>query len=281
MIDEHFIREFIAEAEEHLLRLEPKVLQLEKEPHNTELVNDIFLVTHSIKGTASYVGLTHISNFTHSLETLLDHLRKGQLQLSSEFVDLLLEGLDTLKELIHRLSEGEPAPDTAPFLTRLSQWQQSNISLPETMATPDAPSDPESSAPPQAFDKMSLDLQTLPLEPEDVEIFADILGQQCEFMALALEKIRTVQDENPALSRPYITSLITAFRKVQSSASMLEIDALDAALQEHAAFFAHLETSTGPIQSDDVTQIAEILQHLTNLTSVMTAYSKEAHTDQQ
>ncbi|MBD3306719.1 hypothetical protein GF339_09865, partial [candidate division KSB3 bacterium] len=139
----------------------------------------------------------------------------------------------------------------------------------------------ESSAPPQAFDKMSLDLQTLPLEPEDVEIFADIASQQCEFMALVLEKIRTVQDGEPTLSRPHVASLITAFRKVQSSASMLEIDALDATLQEHAAVFAHLETSTGPIQSDDVTQIAEILQHLTNLTSVMTAYSKEAHTDQQ
>jgi two-component system chemotaxis sensor kinase CheA len=84
MINESLIREFIVEVEEHLFILEPNLLRLEKEPDNIELINEMFLATHGIKGTASYVGLPHISSFTHTLETLFDQLRKRNIQTSPE-----------------------------------------------------------------------------------------------------------------------------------------------------------------------------------------------------
>ena len=113
MREEHLICQFIAEAEEHLALLEPQLLRLEKEPDNADLVQNIFLATHGIKGTASYVGLTHISDFTHVLESLLDRLRKRELHVSSDLIDLLLEGMDQIKRLIQHVGTGQPAPDTS------------------------------------------------------------------------------------------------------------------------------------------------------------------------
>ena len=124
MRNESLIREFIAEAEEHLFLLEPNLLRLEKEPDNIELINEIFLATHGIKGTASYVGLPHISRFTHILETLFDRLRKRDIRTSPQLIDSLLEGLDMLKLLVDSVSLEKPAPDTAVIEMKLARWKE-------------------------------------------------------------------------------------------------------------------------------------------------------------
>ncbi len=92
------IRESLAEAEEHLLTLEPNLLRLEKEPANRELITEILLATHSMKrGTAAYVGLAHISSFLHTLESPLEPVRQGSMLPTPECIDALLHGVDVLK----------------------------------------------------------------------------------------------------------------------------------------------------------------------------------------
>ncbi len=105
--DPAILGEFINESNEHLESLEPKLLKLEKEPNNSELLNDIFRSFHNIKGASSFLNLTQIIKLSHKLENVLDNLRRGKLKATSEIIDLLFKGTDILKALFGDLSSGE------------------------------------------------------------------------------------------------------------------------------------------------------------------------------
>jgi len=97
--------DFIRESLDHLDGIEEKILELES-AFNAETVNSIFRAVHTIKGTSAYFDLTDIKGLSHTLETLLDRLRAGTMQIDSAITDVLLEALDVLKEMIERLNQG-------------------------------------------------------------------------------------------------------------------------------------------------------------------------------
>ncbi len=96
MIDYSMLQEFITEAGEHLEEMETDLLQLEVDPGNREVLNDIFREVHSVKGAAEYVGLRKISELSHKLENLLEILRQGKLEMSNKIVDTLIDARDRL-----------------------------------------------------------------------------------------------------------------------------------------------------------------------------------------
>lgn len=269
------IREFIAEAEEQLLTLEPNLLRLEQEPSNRDLINDIFLATHSMKGTAAYVGLAHISSFTHAIESLLEPLRTGRAQPSPEVIDLLLHGVDALKDLIARAALGQAAPDMSALVAQLSAWREELMqpALPPSPPPAPAPVPPEST-------------QTRKLEPEECEIFADISRQQLELMRLTLEQIRASVQEDAAQEasvttarrRDLMTVLGKAFRKIQSSAAMLQVDALDAVLAEQEGPFAALNEEKSGLTDEEVVSFMRVLQRLETIIADLETESRTAET---
>ena len=261
MAEEHLIREFIAEAVEHLFALEPNLLRLEKDPQNRDLVQEIFIATHGIKGTAAYVGLTHISNFTHALETLLDQLRKETLRATPELIDALLQGMDALKLLIQHVSMGKPAPDTSDIEARLTNWQPAAAN-----ATPSPASQPIS----------AVTLYGVAVDPEDAEIFADIAGQQVEFMAFSFDRLRDALTQNPAQASATVAALTKAVSTIQSSAELLKIDHLSATIAAHLKFLASLEAPTHFIDEHDVDEIARMIAVFRDITARLTA-SAQTH----
>ena len=105
--DPAIIGEFIAEAREHLESLEPKLLQLEENPEDPELLNAIFRSFHTIKGSSSFLSLVQITELSHKLENVLDKLRKKELGVTPEIIDLIFKGMDILKSLIEDVASGE------------------------------------------------------------------------------------------------------------------------------------------------------------------------------
>ncbi|MCP4404567.1 MAG: chemotaxis protein CheA [bacterium] len=276
MVEEHLIREFIAEAEEHLFTLEPNLLRLEKYPDNKEIVNEIFLATHSIKGTAAYVGLSHISNFTHSLENLLDRLRKGSLSPSAALIDTLLQGVDTLKRLVRHVALGQPAPDTTESTRQLLQWEERNSEHTQAERSSDSFSpQPESC---KDIDGNSKDFasQLAKLQPEDAEIFADIAGQQLELMRLSLENIREhgLSVDKKASSEALAT-LIKAFRNIKSSAVLLDVEELDTTLDRQNHLLSHFEAPSHILTEENLETIAGIIQDVGNIAKRISTYSVE------
>ena len=91
---------FVVEAQELLVAMEGALLAVERETDRTESVNAMFRAVHTIKGSAGLFGLDAITGFAHTLESALDRVRSGQLELDGNLVRLLFEGHDHLSDLV-------------------------------------------------------------------------------------------------------------------------------------------------------------------------------------
>jgi len=91
---------FLEEAYEHAGALEAGVLALEADLSNATLLDDVFRAAHSLKGAAGSIGLVALTSLTHSLETLLDSWRSGELNPGREHVTALLHSCDGIRLLL-------------------------------------------------------------------------------------------------------------------------------------------------------------------------------------
>ncbi|MBN9694008.1 MAG: Hpt domain-containing protein, partial [Verrucomicrobia bacterium] len=96
--DAELLHEFHAESLELLQNIEQGVLILEKDPGNAATINSIFRAFHTFKGGAGFLHLDALRNLAHDLESLLDAVRRSELRISSDIIDLILEGGDALKQ---------------------------------------------------------------------------------------------------------------------------------------------------------------------------------------
>ncbi len=100
--DMEILVSFISETTEHLDNIEAKTVSLEDNA-DPETINEIFRSMHTIKGVASFLGLNKIKNLSHALENLLDNLRDNKISISSNLIDILLAGTDTLNQIMEEL----------------------------------------------------------------------------------------------------------------------------------------------------------------------------------
>jgi two-component system chemotaxis sensor kinase CheA len=100
--DMEILTSFISETDEHLENIEAKIVSLEDNA-DSETINEIFRSMHTIKGVASFLGLNKIKDLSHALENLLDNLRDNKISISSILIDILLEGCDTLNQIMDEL----------------------------------------------------------------------------------------------------------------------------------------------------------------------------------
>lgn len=95
-----FLDTFFEEADEHVAALESSLLGLDAAPDDRELMNAAFRAAHSLKGGSSMFGLTNITRFTHEMETLFDHVRKGKYAWEQNLATLFLRSVDVLRDLL-------------------------------------------------------------------------------------------------------------------------------------------------------------------------------------
>ncbi|MFH1139512.1 MAG: chemotaxis protein CheA [Pseudomonadota bacterium] len=100
-----FLERFIQEADEQLERVEQVLLALEKSPDNREEVDDAFRSLHSFKGNCGFCGLAELEHLSHSAETVMDALRRGEAKLERA-VGPLLHVVDVLRGGVADLSQG-------------------------------------------------------------------------------------------------------------------------------------------------------------------------------
>lgn len=91
--------DFLAESTEMLESLDQHFVTLESDPGNTELLNEIFRAMHSMKGSAGFLGFTHLVEVAHNAESLLNKLRNGEMAATGPVVDIILEAVDVIKLL--------------------------------------------------------------------------------------------------------------------------------------------------------------------------------------
>ena len=99
---------FFEESFEALDSMETALLKLDIGAPEPELINTIFRVAHSIKGGSATFGFSGIASFTHSCETLLDELRSGGMQVTTEISNLLLKTVDVMREMLRATQSKQP-----------------------------------------------------------------------------------------------------------------------------------------------------------------------------
>ena len=98
---------FLQEADEQLQSLDENFIRLEREPSNEQLIQEIFRIAHTIKGSAAMIGHQRMSELAHAMEDILDKVRKKTLAVTPVLVDILLKSLDMLKALKEELATGD------------------------------------------------------------------------------------------------------------------------------------------------------------------------------
>lgn len=115
-----FYQVFFEEAGENLERMEQLLLELDIEAADDEELNAIFRCAHSIKGGAATFGFSDVAELTHQMETLLDKLRRHELEPTSQMVDVLLASGDALKaQLARHQGSGSEIIDTTDLLANI------------------------------------------------------------------------------------------------------------------------------------------------------------------
>ncbi|MCY7860627.1 chemotaxis protein CheA [Bacillus haynesii] len=97
---------FIEESREHLQTCNEKLLELEKNPTDLQLVHDIFRAAHTLKGMSATMGYEDMAHLTHSLENVLDAIRNEEMTIRSEWMDVMFEALDDLEAIVLSIIEG-------------------------------------------------------------------------------------------------------------------------------------------------------------------------------
>lgn len=132
---------FFAESFDGLNSMESNLLKLEQGDSDSELLHAIFRAIHSIKGASGTFGFTAIAQFTHTLETLLDEIRKGKRSINLAIFNVLLESVDCLRHMLSSAQDNSTLDTTqvAKMAERIAALEHEGTAEVEATAAPVAP----------------------------------------------------------------------------------------------------------------------------------------------
>jgi len=97
---QEILEDFLIEAFELIEQLDQDLVELENNPEDLELLNSIFRVAHTIKGSSSFLNLDVLTELTHHMEDVLNKARKSEIVLTPQIMDIVLESIDLMKALL-------------------------------------------------------------------------------------------------------------------------------------------------------------------------------------
>lgn len=117
-----YLEFFFSEVIELLTLLNQQLIELEKDFANEKVINEIFRITHTIKGNSAAMGFDIISSFAHSLENVFDKVRRNELEFTSDIADVVFDAIDQLANDIHELHKtGKEPPKLPPIIQQLDK----------------------------------------------------------------------------------------------------------------------------------------------------------------
>ncbi len=102
---QEILEDFLVEAFELIEQLDQDLVELENNPEDKDLLNRIFRVAHTIKGSSSFLNFDVLTRLTHHMEDVLNKARHGELSITSEIMDVVLASIDNMKTLLYRIRD--------------------------------------------------------------------------------------------------------------------------------------------------------------------------------
>ena len=182
------LEDFLVEAFEMIEQLDQDLVELESNPDDLDLLNRIFRVAHTIKGSSSFLNFDVLTKLTHHMEDVLNKARHGELKLTSDVMDVVLESIDMMKALLEHIRDsggdkgsGVDIDEVVPRLDVISSGEKA----PAPKATPE---------PVKEVKKESSDSGDKPLEIGEELDYANMSPEEIEDEIERLLMVR--QDED-------------------------------------------------------------------------------------
>ncbi len=192
---QEILEDFLVEAFELIEQLDQDLVELDTRPEDLELLNSIFRVAHTIKGSSSFLSFDVLTKLTHHMEDVLNKARKGELKLNEDIMDVVLESIDMMKELLYCIRDngndtaiGMDLDDIINRLEAVSEGKDilEDVAKEEVEEEPEEVKEPEKEDSEEDYSNMS-----------DDEVEAEIERLLSEKKAEAKKK-RAAKEEKPA-----------------------------------------------------------------------------------
>jgi two-component system, chemotaxis family, sensor kinase CheA len=182
---EDLLQDFLTEATDLLSGVDNKLVDLEKTPGDKKLLNDIFRGFHTIKGGAGFLNAAELVTLCHLTENLFDKFRNGEMQVTSEAMDVVMAATGAVRDMFGALEKGvQPDPADASLLAKLKAaiaGQLSGGSVATAAPKVAAPAAASSAATPD-WNQLYQAVTGVPAEPAAtaVPVHTDVAGQTPE-----------------------------------------------------------------------------------------------------
>ena len=121
---QEILEDFLVEAFELVEQIDHDLVELESNPEDLELLNRIFRVAHTVKGSSSFLNFDVLTKLTHHMEDVLNKARHGDLKINPDIMDVVLESIDKMKTLLNSIRDNGNdtaiGMDIGPICTRLT-----------------------------------------------------------------------------------------------------------------------------------------------------------------
>ena len=184
---QELLEDFLVESFELIEQIDHDLVELESNPDDLELLNRIFRVAHTVKGSSSFLNFDTLTELTHHMEDVLNKARHGELKITADVMDVVLKSVDMMKGLLVSIRDngndsnsGIDISQICPQLTAISEGQSPTSATPEPEPAP-APEPAAADIPPSAI-------------PEDIDpntLSEDQINAEIE----RLLKVRKAEDE--------------------------------------------------------------------------------------
>lgn len=204
---QEILEDFLIEAFEMIEQLDQDLIELEHNPNDLDLLNRIFRVAHTIKGSSSFLNFDILTSLTHNMEDVLNKARRGELQITPDVMDVVLESIDMMKGLLNAIRDTGSdktdidITDVVKRLQGISQGQASESAPAESTPAPAQPAptaeakQAESQSATPATDSAQATTTTTEKPAEDNIDYSKFTPEEIEQEIQRLLKIRQEEDK--------------------------------------------------------------------------------------
>ncbi len=195
---QEILQDFLIESFELIEQLDQDLVDLESNPNDLELLNRIFRVAHTVKGASSFLNFDILSRLTHHMENLLNMARHGELQITSDVMDVILESIDLMKEILGFIRDNgnDSGFEIEACVARLDEVANSKGASSSTAAA--APSEPVVEKAPEPQEPVESDEEEIDYSNlSDAEVEAEIERLLAERQAQDAKKRAEKKAEEP------------------------------------------------------------------------------------
>ena len=172
------MEDFLIEAFELIEQIDHDLVELEANPEDLELLNRIFRVAHTVKGSSSFLNFDVLTELTHHMEDVLNKARKGELKITPDIMDIVLESVDMMKGLLESIrdngSDAAAGIDIKNICVRLTQISEGEApsaasEAPAAAPAPEPVKEPEPATPAEEAAPEVSDAELSKLSDSEVE----------------------------------------------------------------------------------------------------------------